>query len=278
MMKSKIVLVLIYIQLFMLSAMAQKHGNRNDLIGVNGAVGFYQPTPEGCVFIPPGSAEVDGKVLTFQAFYMTATEVTNGQYQNFLNDLVKQGKTKDYEMAKIDTVFWLKTDVGGAAAFAATYHKQKDLPVVNMSKEGAKLYCQWLTEQYRVKNDYKVSTEFRLPTKSEWEYAARGGINNDLHPWGRLVVKTKAGYLAQFKVIGQVLGPVKVKTFPANNFGLYDMAGNVAEMVSDSNIVKGGSWNSNDEKIQIQSEEPYEVSPTTGFRPVITFFTGEKDK
>jgi formylglycine-generating enzyme required for sulfatase activity len=101
--------------------------------------------PKGFVFIPMGSAEIDGKTMTFQAFYISQTEITNGQYQLFLDDLIKQGKTKEYEIAKIDTSLWNKLDISGAATYAKTYYKEKDFPVVNISKAGAILYCQWLT-------------------------------------------------------------------------------------------------------------------------------------
>ena len=68
--------------------------------------------PKGYSFIPPGTAEINGKVKTFQAFYISQTEITNSQYLEFLADLKAKGKTKEYATAKIDTSLWLKVSDG----------------------------------------------------------------------------------------------------------------------------------------------------------------------
>jgi formylglycine-generating enzyme required for sulfatase activity len=66
----------------------------------------------------------------------------------------------------------------------------------------------------------------------------------------------------------QLHGPNKVKRHAANKFGLYDVFGNVSEMVADTSIAKGGSWVSNADNFA--SDEPLRVSPHIGFRPVIS--------
>jgi formylglycine-generating enzyme required for sulfatase activity len=229
--------------------------------------------PKGFVFIPAGKTIINGEKISINAFLMSENEITNGQYQIFLSDLKKSNKMDEYEIAKIDTSLWEKLDIDGLN-YSFKYHLKDEFPVVNISKEGAKLYCKWLTEQL-IKEQ---KNEFRLPTKNEWIYAAKGGLEEILYPWGGPnVINKKNCYLAQFKALGLKNGPVEIKTFSPNNYGLYDLSGNAAEMIEEQNIVKGGSWNSPKEKIKINSEDKYEISPMIGFRPVITFSGEKKD-
>ncbi|MFN4298596.1 MAG: SUMF1/EgtB/PvdO family nonheme iron enzyme [Thermaurantimonas sp.] len=117
-----------------------------------------------------------------------------------------------------------------------------DYPVVGITWKQARAFCNWRTK-YR--NDYLVSIgepkekEFRLPTEAEWEYAARGGINNMTYPWGGPYAINSSGcYLANFKPMrGNLTAdggfyPVKVTAYNPNGYNLFNMAGNVAEWTS----------------------------------------------
>ncbi|WP_226064175.1 type IX secretion system lipoprotein PorK/GldK [Kaistella polysaccharea] len=125
------------------------------------------------------------------------------------------------------------------------WHKSyKDYPVVGVTWDQARAFCNFRS---KLKSDYNESLKkrkqkpmsFRLPTEAEWEYAARGGKENATYPWGGPYLQDDRGcYLANFKPKrGNYLEDEKkgytytapVKTFPRNGFGLYDMAGNVAE-------------------------------------------------
>ena len=125
-----------------------------------------------------------------------------------------------------------------------------DYPVVGVSWEQASAFCRWRTlhnDYYQGKpgkKDAFIEGIYRLPTEAEWEYAARGNSKiNAMYPWGAPYARTREGLLmANFKPgRGDYFGgdtkhdditPVKVKSYTENGFGLYDMAGNVAEWTS----------------------------------------------
>ena len=112
-------------------------------------------------------------------------------------------------------------------------------PVVGVSWKQANAYCNWRTKYLnsflRAKKRSQES-DFRLPSEAEWEYAARGGKKQSLFPWGSYYLRNKKGcLLANFKPgRGDYASDGAVYTWRAdaawpNDFGLYNMAGNVAE-------------------------------------------------
>jgi formylglycine-generating enzyme required for sulfatase activity len=213
-----------------------------------------------------------------------------------------------------DTMMWLRD-------FQYSYNDPKmkmyfsspgysNYPVVGVTWEQAQAFCQWRTQFF---NSYNAvgGQDYRLPTEAEWEYAARGGRKLALYPWGGNYVRDNKGcYLANFKPMrgsySDDMGTttMKVASFPPNDFGLFDMAGNVAEwtssaynessstLVSDMNpsfqynaknddpdvlkrkVIKGGSWKDIAYYLQcgVKSYEyQNESRPYIGFRCVRSF-------
>jgi sulfatase modifying factor 1 len=117
--------------------------------------------------------------------------------------------------------------------------KYDDYPVVGVNWKQARAFAHWRTfhlNSYYAENEENGVTSFRLPTEYEWEYAARGGRDQTMYPWGGPYVRNAKGCsLANFKPGRGDYGadggvyPIRVSSYFPNDFGLYDMSGNVAE-------------------------------------------------
>jgi formylglycine-generating enzyme required for sulfatase activity len=261
------------------------------------------------LYIPAGTFYLNDDTISVMTMYMSSTEVTNKEYRLFLNDLNKQGRTEDFKIAMVDSLLWneLYPNKSGSRHYLKHYFNHpafSDYPVVNISKEGAQLYCEWYTKQMLIKYPESNFNDFRLPTKLEWVYAAKGGLRTSPYPWGGPEVTDQEGnHLANYYEVGdhnirkdesgnmEVVKPSdflftneytnnvftltlveSVKAFNPNGYGLYNMAGNVNEMVLDENVVMGGDWESVGYDIRVTSEKKYEkANPLTGFRIVSTY-------
>lgn len=122
-------------------------------------------------------------------------------------------------------------------------------PVVGVSWKQAFAFCNWrshILNSFIERKKRNVESEFRLPTEAEWEYAARGGRSQSPYPWGGPYIRNKKGcLLANFKP-GRGNYPedggfytVRADAYWPNDFGLYNMAGNVAEWTG-SYFLEGG--------------------------------------
>jgi gliding motility-associated lipoprotein GldK len=112
-----------------------------------------------------------------------------------------------------------------------------DYPVVGVNWKMAKAFCYWRTKLWNMYGETaEISEDFRLPTEHEWEYAARGGREGAPYPWGAYYTRNAKGcLLANFKP-GRGNYPedgglytVKADGYYPNDYGLFCMAGNVAE-------------------------------------------------
>ncbi len=115
-------------------------------------------------------------------------------------------------------------------------------PVVGVNWKQATAFCEWRTQYLNSFLESKkraTESDFRLPTEAEWEYAARGGRSQSMFPWGNYYLRNRKGcLLANFKP-GRGNYPedggfytVRADGYWPNDFGLYCMAGNVAEWTS----------------------------------------------
>ncbi len=119
-----------------------------------------------------------------------------------------------------------------------------DYPVVGVSWKQCRAFCVWRTQYL---NNYLVSighasvNDFRLPTESEWEYGARGGLDLSPYPWGGPYIRNARGcFLGNFKPMrGSYIDDggfhtVHIFSYSPNEWGFYNMAGNAAEWTSNA--------------------------------------------
>jgi formylglycine-generating enzyme len=201
--------------------------------------------------------------VQLSSFYMDITEVTNAQFKRFVDAtgyITTAEKKPDWEEMKKTVPLGTSKPPDSVLVAASLVFKQskgpvdlKDYsqwwnwvkganwklpsgttsaikenePVVQVSWDDAIAYCKWAGK--------------RLPTEAEWEFAARGGLLNNIYPWGNEHVnagKSKCNswegtfpYLNEKKDGYVKIAPVK--SYLPNGYGLYDMAGNVWEWCSD---------------------------------------------
>lgn len=160
---------------------------------------------------PEGDDNLPVHTVTIDRFYMDKFEVTVGQFKQFLKETNNDFHWRLWEK------YWVSpTD---------------NHPMVNVDWHEASAYAKWAGK--------------RLPTEAEWEYAARGGLKGKRYPWGNLISRDDANFYKYWKDDEEFENSNKVGidtwkystapvgSFQPNDFGLYDMAGNVAEWCSD---------------------------------------------
>ena len=144
-----------------------------------------------------------------------------------------------------DTLVWVRDFTYGFNEPLADYfwHPAYDnYPVVGVTWSQAKAFNAWRTQlmnNWRNSNGQADVQRFRLPTEAEWEYAARGGLELSPFPWGGPYMRNAQGCpLANFKPMrGDYVEDggaytVDISSYSPNDYGLYNMAGNVAEWTS----------------------------------------------
>jgi len=128
------------------------------------------------------------------------------------------------------------------AEYNFTHEAYDEYPVIGIDWNQANAFCHWRTHimnQFLKIEGEPLLADFRLPTETEWEYAARGGLSLSPYPWGGPYTRNQRGcFLANFKPLrGDYSADgghkaIKVRQYNPNNYGLYDMSGNVSEWTS----------------------------------------------
>jgi len=198
-----------------------------------------------------GKKTIDPRKLNYEYSWVDYKEAAknkirerNGEAIIERKDLIKTKTINVYP----DTLVWIR-DFSYAynEPMARNYfsHPAYDnYPVVGVSWVQATAFSIWRTRLFADWRSYigeSPADEFRLPTEFEWEYAARGGKRLSPFPWGGPYVRNGQGcILANFKP-GRGNYPddgglytVKVNAYWANDFGLYNMSGNVAEWTANA--------------------------------------------
>jgi formylglycine-generating enzyme required for sulfatase activity len=207
-------------------------------------------------------------------FFIGKFEITVAQFESFVNltnyktEAERVGKSYIYtgSWKNMKGITW-RHDARGNLRPKTEY----DHPVVHVSWNDAKAYCEWLSNQ--------TQKPFRLLTEAEWEFAARGGTQGKNYKYsGGSNIDDFAWYITSSKD----KGTYPVGTKKANELGVYDMSGNVYEWCADwydseyylgspvdnpkgvssgiSRVVRGGSWHDTAEKNRVANR--FNGSPT----------------
>lgn len=209
--------------------------------------------PDGMVLIPAG----DG----LEAFYMDKYEITNRQFKAFLdaNPLWQQDKALISLVGDSYLSGWKNN----------MYPKGRaDHPACGMSWFAAKAYAEWVGKD--------------LPTQAQWERAARGLLKKKKYPWGNDDPKNRANFGRYTERVSFRIPPTKkVGSYQPNDFGLYDMIGNVDEWCLDRldandihgryHRTRGGSWFEEADELDIATVSQHPAADgigTLGFRCV----------
>ena len=170
-----------------------------------------------------------------------------------VRETITRGLTGDYDFLNTyivnvypDTTAWINDfENSYNEPYTRMYFSHggySDYPVVGVSWEQANAFSNWRTDYLRrsLGKEGVYVEPYRLPTEAEWEYAARAGVSDNKYPWeGDLTLSDDKGcFYANFKPQegnyvkdGHIITS-KVGTYAPNDFGLYDMAGNVSEWTS----------------------------------------------
>ena len=259
--------------------------------------------------------EIDSRKLIYRYYTIDLTRAARRSERNTpRSELVYEYQTPVYP----DTLAWIHDftySYNEPMTEKYFWHPTYDhYPVVGVNWLQARAFTIWRTQylnSYLASKDQPFAMEFSLPSEAQWEYAARGGLDLNPYPWGGPYIRNQDGcFLANFKPLrGNYIDDggyqtVIVGHYPPNDYGLYDMSGNVAEWTRNAydesfyvfghdmnpdfqieakpddpetmkrKVVRGGSWKDIGYFLQV-STRTYEYQDTAksyiGFRCIQTY-------
>jgi formylglycine-generating enzyme required for sulfatase activity len=230
--------------------------------------------------IPPGTVQIT------ETFFADEAEISNlswSEYEFYTKN--KYGtNSKEHLETLPDTLVWRNKESFNEP-YVKHYYRHpayKNYPVVGISYKQVTAFCKWRTE--RVKEFYAMAykkgllIEYHLPSQEEWEFVSTNGSgvfsNHGVdkngkpqfnHRWMTDSLSKK--YYLEHDQYPDITAPVN--SYEKNRFGLYCSFGNVAEMIMEEGICKGGSWQNTIEECRAGKDILY-TKPTAwlGFRCV----------
>jgi len=213
-----------------------------------------------------GRKEIDTRKLFYEYYWIDMKQAgqknnrynfetlsyDKGEVVNSLGEKVKVDNRQSFIMRDMvnvypDTLCWI-SDFSYAfnEPYANSYfwHPAFDnYPVVGVTWKQATAFCIWRTQllnKYLAPEGITIQ-DYRLPSEAEWEYAARGDLDHSMYPWGGPYTRNIEGcFIANFKPLrGNYIDdggliPIAAGSYEPNDYGLYDMAGNVAEWTANA--------------------------------------------
>ena len=259
------------------------------------------------VMTPPTTVKLDNNLFMDET---EISNINYREYLYWVKSIFGK-KSTNYLTALPDTTVWSRHGYSGEP-YTATYFRHpayNDYPVVGVSYEQAKNYAKWRSdrvfeqiliqqkniaviaqnadnyftiERYfkgefeGVKPDFKMPyPTYRLPTEAEWETAAKGLTNDEygINDSKKAVKKADHQLTNLFNINSQSsVTTSQTRSFLKNDYGIYNMIGNVAEMVEEQGISKGGSFLHSAMDAKISNDLTYDAPQRwLGFRNVCTY-------
>jgi formylglycine-generating enzyme required for sulfatase activity len=240
--------------------------------------------------------------ISVPGFYMSKYEISNQQYREFVTEISPGLSAEELEILTVDSLGWLQPYRYQEPPLVRYFRHPvfNNYPVVNIRYEAAVRYCKWLQEKIQTDNpDFIINVH--LPAYWQWVWAAKS-LNYNKYTWGSNSLRDEKGYywcnykhIDESKVIKDTITgkpiidtdtswkqnggfyTMPVNSFKPNSFKLYNLCGNVAEMIIDKGTAMGGSWNDYGGEVTATSAAKYDRPvPTVGFRPAIQVKKKEK--
>ncbi len=200
------------------------------------------------------------------------TEVDGGRGDNQVEVTLKRGFwIQETEVTQSD---WTRV-MGSMPAHEMNKGKGDRHPIYYVSLDDATKFCRNLTELERNAGSLPSGWECSLPTEEQWEYACRAGTTTDT-AFGDQLSSSQANFVGEYSHNGAPNGPshhqaVKVGSYRPNDWGIYDMHGNVKEFTTTPGHVRGGSWYDSGRNCcsGLFIPDPPNASESVGFRVVL---------
>jgi formylglycine-generating enzyme required for sulfatase activity len=222
-----------------------------------------------------------------EKLYVDKFEVTVHDYVTFLDEVKKSGR--DNSILMYDSDCWRQNSSFSEAVleYYFNYSSYNNYPIVGISHFAAQEFCKWLTEKYNADPNRKFNkVVFRLPTEQEFVKVAVSKFDTTtFYPWGYIrLYNSKNEKCCNFFEIDQINIDITetdchirdfsnipmtepVCSYQSNPYGIYNIVGNVSEMIQEDHYAMGGDYLSTGYNVRVCSKKKFrEPISTVGFR------------
>ncbi len=216
-------------------------------------------------------------VRLYDSLFVDISEVANLHYLEYLSD-IRRDSGEAYFLTQLPDSQFIAHPTGSLLEHPAYRFR----PVIGLSYTQVLNFCRWrsakatqIYNQRYAKGKQTYTLTYRLPTAQEWMVAAAGGLDPGLYPFGLTHIELVTGDTQPKTLINHKADRLKhfvledVYAGLPNPLGVFHAAGNVAEMLQEEGVAKGGSWWHRLEDCKLRHQQQYDRPQAwLGFRNV----------